>query len=314
MVKNLQNLLLTEQNKQENLVAADLDTLPLQSDQTLSTRVSFEQEDFWLASLVSGSSGNAYLVFCGGRYFLFDTGLSLKKFKAALQELKLTEIQLTAIFITHEHSDHVQGLLSIQKHFKAPVYTGEKTVTEILRRFPRMDEACFSPISNGETIFWEDIGIRAHEISHDAVEPLAYSLEYTGKEILILTDTGKCPTSILENIKNGPDLVVLEANYQDELLLSGPYPYLLKQRVRGEFGHLSNEQSAEIIEQLALRGSRHFVLAHLSAQNNFPELANLTIRSYLKKHLPQLYPEISLQIAPRFTTLGPIYCGETVKR
>ena len=221
-----------------------------------------------LHTFASGSEGNCLLLSSGSTHILLDAGISCRRIRGYLQELGLTLTDLQGVFITHSHSDHVCGLQTLCKSCEIPVYTG--TLTGMA-----LGNSYITPhirfIAAGDVLWTGDIKVTAFPTSHDAPGSLDFRFD-CGGSVGVLTDTGYVTDEAAEVLR-GVDVLVLESNYDVARLKSGPYPYMLQQRILGDRGHLSNETAALFAREMASFGTKHFILAHLSRENNTPELA-----------------------------------------
>ena len=238
-----------------------------------------------ICSLASGSSGNCYLVYSKSAAVLVDAGISGRQIFSKLEALGLKPDQISALMVTHEHSDHIKGLAQAAKKTGARIYASRGTS----REFPDELRERTEILSAGDSLRIEDMKIKCFSISHDAAEPLAYSFFSGDKQISIVTDTGVLTEEILKNIE-ASDILVLESNHDENILRMGRYPWFLKQRILSEHGHLSNEGAARgLLELLRMdrdQGSarkRQVLLAHLSKENNFPEMALTTVKNVLEE-------------------------------
>lgn len=238
-------------------------------------------------SLASGSSGNSYLIFTEKTKVLLDAGLTGKYIIQGLGECGLQVEELDAIFLTHEHSDHVKSVSVIQKKSQgATVYASKGTIHAILgSRLPSAWAHEAKIISHGQgNIAVGDISVTPFRLSHDAREPLGYTFEHKGRRISVVTDTGFISEEIFREIKEA-DLLVLEANHEKNMLLYGPYPYNLKMRILGEEGHISNEDAANCLARVIYERENSrppmVAFAHLSGENNTPEMVKLTVENIL---------------------------------
>lgn len=220
-----------------------------------------------LHTLSSGSSGNAALLSRSGTNVLLDAGISCRRIRLALREMSLDLSDLSAIFITHTHSDHISGLQTLIKHCDVPVYASQRTCEELEYRIAGIGSR-LSPFCQRDSIAAGAFTVTPFPTSHDAPGSTGYRFDDVG----VLTDSGYVTEEARDTLSGCP-LVMLEANHDVDLLKSGPYPYFLKQRILGNRGHLSNGAAAEFAVDLADSGTRQFLLAHLSAENNTPELA-----------------------------------------
>ncbi|MGI6295400.1 MAG: MBL fold metallo-hydrolase [Armatimonadota bacterium] len=220
-------------------------------------------------SLASGSSGNSILVRDGGTAILIDAGIGIRNLTAALRYRGTDPSELDAILITHEHSDHIRGAVRTAKRFDVPLMANALTLQAIIGA----EHVPTRVIGGDEHVCFGDMEVRSFRISHDAVCPVGYTISTSNGTITNVTDTGVLLPQISAEAANA-DLVILESNYDDEMLLDGPYPYFLKRRIKSEIGHLSNEAAAGFIIDLAESGKTPSVwLAHLSQVNNSPAIA-----------------------------------------
>lgn len=230
-------------------------------------------------SIASGSSGNCIYIGNSNTHLLIDTGISKKKIEEGLDKLGLTGNDITAILITHEHVDHIQGLGVFCRKYQVPIYATCGTVKGILdyKGLGRLPDGLLHEIKVGEPFKVQNIQVYPFAISHDANEPSAYRIECDGKKIAIATDLGEYDDTIVANLQ-GLDGILLEANHDVHMVEVGPYPYPLKQRVLGKRGHLSNELSGRLLCDILHDKLQFIVLGHLSKENNFPELALETVK------------------------------------
>ena len=250
--------------------------------------------------LASGSEGNCLLVSAGGTHLLVDAGISARRICGALQALALSPADISGVLLTHEHTDHICGVATLTKQHRLPLYASRGTaealcrksscVSDVLRVIPR---AGAFDIGNAR--------ITVFPTSHDAAESIDFRVDHGGAGVGILTDTGFV-TPEAEQTLAGVDLMVLESNHDEEWLLSGPYPYYLKQRILGLQGHLCNEDAAQFAVTLVENGASDIVLAHLSRDNNTPAMALNAVAAALDG--AGLAPELS--VAPR-DTVGPCH-------
>ena len=232
-------------------------------------------------SLVSGSTGNCSLISDGETVLLTDCGLSVRRLEELLSLVGVSPLSLSAILITHEHTDHIKGAGVVSKKYGLPVFATEETHIAMQNiGIPEENVKYISPDTDFEI---GKIGVRAFSIPHDAVNPVGYSFFYGKHKLSVATDMGHMSDYIFENIK-GSAAVILESNHDIEMLKNGRYPEFLKRRILGNFGHLSNEVAAKTAVELLKSGTRHIMLGHLSADNNTPkiaitETANMAIES-----------------------------------
>lgn len=243
--------------------------------------------------LASGSLANSLFIRHGDSRILIDAGLGVRSLLFALQELGEQPANLSAIFITHEHSDHTKGLNSLLKKTQAPVYATAGTLGAISPGFMRRQKAF--PI-NGSLVDVGPFTVRAIHVSHDAAEPAAYQIHCGHEVVTVATDLGEVSPD-LHSAFCESTIAVIESNHDEELLRTGPYPELLKQRIASNTGHLSNRQTSAVLREC--KKLKHTVLAHLSEENNHPDLARDSARTALDN------PEIAVHLTAQ-KTLGPI--------
>lgn len=246
-------------------------------------------------TLASGSSGNALLLSHSGVHLLVDAGISCRRITISLRELGLALEDLTAIFITHTHSDHIAGLQTMLKRPVPPIWATEQTGRGLCYRLAGVeDHLQITPPC--QSVDLEGITVTAIPTSHDAPGACGFRFDTMDGSVGVLTDSGYV-TDEAADLLPGVDLAVLEANHDMETLRSGPYPYYLKQRILGSEGHLSNEDSARFAVTLAESGASEIVLAHLSRENNTPAMARTAVETALSA--AGLSPALS--VAPRDT-------------
>lgn len=233
-------------------------------------------------SLASGSKGNSYLVATDNTKVLIDDGLSDKDLIAKLSLLHINPGDIDAIFISHEHDDHIKGLNTFLKNYSPKVYIHNDSAEHANKKLKNglKNEIIFY---NNEIITFKDIYVENFAQSHDSKHCCGFSISNNDAKISISTDIGYMSKEVLSHLLNS-NLVYLEANHDEHLLLDNPnYPAFLKQRILGKNGHLSNKMSAETIKTLATNNVRQIILSHLSEENNSPNLAYNFIKDKLKE-------------------------------
>ena len=230
-------------------------------------------------SIASGSSGNCTYVGSDNTHILVDAGVSKKRIEEGLCRLDLGFDDISAIFVTHEHTDHIAAIRTILKKHHIPVYATEGTITGIRNSDKKgeIDFSSFVTVSADEAVVVGDMIINPMKISHDALEPCGYRVYCGDKKVGIATDLG-CYDQYTVSALSGCDALLLEANHDVRMLQTGPYPYVLKSRILGDKGHLSNEKSGELLCSLLNEKMKGIFLGHLSKENNLPELAYETVR------------------------------------
>jgi len=263
-----------------------------------------------ICSFASGSSGNCFLIRTAETTLLVDVGISGKQAAANLASLGLGLSDVDAVLITHEHSDHIKGIKVIAGKSGARLCMSKGTFSGI----PCAKELCgvefFTP---GDSFEIGDIRIDSFPLSHDAAEPTGYSFKAFGRQISIVTDTG-CVTKECRQQISTADILILESNHDESVLRMGRYPWFLKQRILSDKGHLSNEAAAnallDVLKEEALQQgsvkSRLVLLAHLSQENNFPEMALQTMSNVLDAGGFRTGNRLRVEVLPR-TEPSPIF-------
>ncbi len=231
-----------------------------------------------LRSLASGSSGNCHLLRGPQGDLLIDAGLSRRELLRRMELCAQDPGRLRAILVSHEHGDHLGCAPVLARQLKIPVLLSRGTHAASRSRWKGSEDLVF--VSDGDT--WEAAGfrVRAFAVPHDAQETLQYRVDVAGSRFAVCTDLGRPDPDVIR-VLQGCQILVLEANHCPELLEKGPYPWPLKQRIRGPRGHLSNQQCASILNELAGKELEHVLLAHLSKENNRPSVALETVRAGL---------------------------------
>lgn len=251
-----------------------------------------------LCPLFSGSSGNSIYIACGRTRLLVDAGVSAARVEANLREIGVDIREIDAILVTHEHVDHVRGLGVLCRKYGLPVYANEGTWDGILLRDSSIPLRCVHTFCTGEDFYIGDVNVRPFSTPHDAKESVGFVFESRGLRCAVATDLGHISDSWLQPIM-GCHAVVLEANHDVEMVNRGPYPSHLKRRILGRNGHLNNEDCARVLEQLAKSGTQCVFLAHLSADNNLPELAYETVCARLNQAGYEIGEDIRVTVARR---------------
>lgn len=221
------------------------------------------------ASLGSGSEGNALLVQAGQTRLLMDCGFTLGETERRLARLGLSPSELSGIVVTHEHGDHISGVFRLARKYNLPVWLTHGTLRA---QISAVSTCRISEINPHESFSVGDVEVHPYPVPHDAGEPVQYVFSDGTKRVGVLTDVG-CTTPHIESMLSGCDALMLECNHDTGMLQASDYPYRLKQRIGGRYGHLSNTQAAALLSRLDCGRLQHIVAAHLSHQNNLPELA-----------------------------------------
>ncbi|MDD3241036.1 MAG: MBL fold metallo-hydrolase [Lachnospira sp.] len=232
-----------------------------------------------MMTIASGSSGNCIYVGSDDTHILIDAGISRKKIEEGLHAAELSLKDISAVFVTHEHSDHIKGIGVMARKDEIPVYSTSGTINGILgtSTLGDMPQDLFHEIEKNQDICIGDLCIHDFQVSHDANDPVAYTISKDHKKAGIITDLGIYDDYIVENLK-GSEVMLVEANHDVNLLQVGSYPYYLKQRILGKKGHLSNESSGQLINALLHDNIGKIMLGHLSKENNYDKLAYETVK------------------------------------
>ena len=236
-----------------------------------------------LYPLFSSSSGNMYLIESEKATILIDIGVTYKKVKESLNAVGKEASDIDAIFITHEHSDHIKGLnLFVKNNPEVQIYSsiGTHEYLKKLLNKAKIDSNSLINMPVDKDVCIKDLNITSFKVSHDAIDPVGYKVSCEDKSITIATDLGVMTNDVLSYLESS-SFPVIEANYDKSMLLAGKYPFEVKRRIAGPYGHLSNEDSGQVILKLAKNGARDFLLSHMSENNNIPNLARETILSTL---------------------------------
>ncbi|HEX8220384.1 MAG TPA: MBL fold metallo-hydrolase [Chloroflexia bacterium] len=237
-----------------------------------------------VTALASGSSGNAFLVEAAGTRLLFDAGLHAATLEHYLRQCGTSPSRLSAIFVSHEHIDHLRGAGMLARRYRLPVVASEGTFLAGAMQLGSLPEKVVQPpgrevyVGQANGVDGEaGVVVRTFAVSHDAAEPVGFWIEAGGYNIVLCTDLG-CETASIRDALEAADLLVLEANHDVQRLWRGPYPPRLKRRVAGRHGHLPNDEAARLVSELARDARpRTIWLAHLSVTNNTPALAFDTV-------------------------------------
>jgi phosphoribosyl 1,2-cyclic phosphodiesterase len=226
--------------------------------------------DLTVCSLGSGSRGNATYISDGNTSVLIDAGFSAKELERRMSLKGISPESLNAIVISHEHADHVNGVSLLSRKYHIPVCVSSETYKAASPKIGNVFEIRQFVPGSGFAI--NDLTVHPFSISHDAKDPCGFTIRRNGTKIGIATDLGIATHVVREHLK-GCRVLILEANHDPEMLMNGPYPWFLKQRVRGRTGHLSNHDTARLLKEILHDGLTHVVLGHISQKNNTVEKA-----------------------------------------
>lgn len=233
----------------------------------------------FITSLNSGSNGNCYYVGNNNEAVLVDVGISCKEVELRMKRLDLPLDKVKAIFISHEHGDHIKGVQTLSKKYNLPVYITPQTLSS---SHLVLEKLLIKSFNGYEKVVVGNLIVTPFPKRHDASDPYSFIVEGNGIKIGILTDIGSACQHVIENFKHC-HAAFLEANYDEGLLDSGYYPYYLKERIRSDKGHLSNEQALDLFVNHKSNKMSHIILSHLSKDNNCP----ITVKELFSKHAQQ---------------------------
>ncbi len=231
-------------------------------------------------SLYSGSSGNCLYVESNKTKILIDAGTSSKKICEGLASINSSIEKIDAILVTHEHSDHVQSLGNISKKFNIPVYANLETWNSMEKQKEKILNENIKIFENDKDFLLNDLTIHPFSTPHDAANPCGFNIHNGKKRLSIATDLGHIDNNILSQLQDS-SFILLESNYDPEILKISKYPFHLKTRISGPKGHLSNQTAGKTISALMKKNLKEVMLGHLSKENNFPELAYQTVAEEL---------------------------------
>lgn len=251
-------------------------------------------------SIFSGSSGNCLFINSGHTKILVDAGVSCKKVSEGLDSIGESIENIKAILVTHEHSDHIQGIGTISKKFNIPVYANKETWNAMEKTRSKINSDNIKFFENDKDFNLNDLSIHPFSTPHDAANSCGFNIHNGNKRLSIATDLGYMDDKLISELYSS-SFVFLEANYDPEILKVSKYPYHLKQRISGPNGHLSNTTAGKTINNLLLKKDlKEVMLGHLSKENNFPELAYQTVTNELIENNADLN-NISISVANRYS-------------
>lgn len=250
-------------------------------------------------SLYSGSSGNSIFVGSEKAKILIDAGLPGKKIDEALNSIGQNPSEIDGIFITHEHIDHIKGVGVLSRKYDIPIYAPHDTWVAMENNIGKIKEHNIKVMDRRAMVSIKDIEIKSFVIPHDAAAPVGYTINLGKKQASVATDFGTFTREIEDSIKDS-DVILIESNYNPQMLDMGPYPYNLKLRIKESYGHLSNEDCGEAIVKILKSGlGKQIILGHLSNTNNTPDLAELTVRDILAENNIKIGSDVFLSMANR---------------
>ncbi len=234
------------------------------------------------ATIASGSKGNCIYIGTQNTKILIDAGISGKKAEQGLAELGLKGEDIDAVFVTHEHNDHVDGIGVLSRRYDIPIYATEGTWGNMPEKVGNIRENNKKAVYAGEMCAFNELAVCPFEIPHDAAQPVGYRISAYNKTVTIATDIGHITDTVRENCRDC-DLLLLESNHDVDMVRNGPYPYMLKRRVLSDNGHLSNENCGKVLTDICTSRLKYVILGHLSGENNTPILAFNTSKDIMQK-------------------------------
>lgn len=246
--------------------------------------------------LKSGSRGNAALVFSGKTKILVDCGVSGKCAETTLKNIGINPTELSAIVVTHEHTDHIHGVGIMMRRYKLPVWANQGTWDAMYNNLGKLDDSLIKVFDTKSSFEIGEIGINPFSIPHDAAEPVGYSFSHNGKKVSVATDIGELSPMLFDSLKES-NTVLLEANHDVNMLEVGSYPLNLKRRIRSNLGHLSNDEAGIAARILVKTGTERIILGHLSEENNYPKLAEQTVICSLNNDGIKCGTDVNLSVA-----------------
>ena len=231
-----------------------------------------------ICSIASGSSGNCIYIGSDNTHILIDCGISGKRIEQGIHDIGLDVNDISAVLVTHEHTDHIKGLGVMSRRYGLNIYTSAKTYQAILRTpgIGEIDPALLGEIGADKPFQIGDLMIRPFRISHDAADPLGFRVQCGKRSTAVATDMGTFDEYTIRQLLD-LDTILIESNHDVNMLEVGRYPYPLKRRILSDRGHLSNEAAGLLLNEILHDNMKHIILGHLSAENNYPALAYETV-------------------------------------
>lgn len=241
-----------------------------------------------ICTLASGSSGNSLYIESSQSKILVDAGIGPRVLKKRLESIDVDITDIDAVIVTHEHEDHTRGLTKINM----PVYVASETVPVWKNKVE-----CLNEFESDEPFEIKDLFITPFSVPHDAIDPVGFTIQTDNLKVGVVTDIGSVTSLVIEKLKDS-NVLVLESNHDMNLLFYSQYPWMLKQRIKGRLGHLSNVQSGALLDTVFNNNLKHVVLAHLSMINNSPEAAYDEAMKIVKRKNSDI---TKVHVAPRKT-------------
>ncbi|MCC8097842.1 MAG: MBL fold metallo-hydrolase [Eubacterium sp.] len=250
------------------------------------------------ATIASGSSGNCTYIGTEHTKILVDAGISGKNIDAGLQAIGVDSHDIDAIFITHEHDDHIKGAGVFSRKYGTPIYATCGTWLGGEYKMKKLSPLVKNVVTHDENIIINDLCIKPFNIPHDANEPVGYCVSTDKFKVTVATDLGHITKTLMDNLA-GSNIMLLESNHDPDMLENGPYPEILKRRIRGDKGHLCNEYAGKLIACVMSGRLSHVRLGHLSIENNTEQLAYKTVEEILNKYKIKVGTYLDMAVAAR---------------
>ncbi|MCR5299020.1 MAG: MBL fold metallo-hydrolase [Paludibacteraceae bacterium] len=261
----------------------------------------FEPEPLRFMSLTSGSCGNCYYIGTTVEGILIDAGIGARTIRKRLKKAGVDFDTILGVFITHDHSDHIKGVGGLGEKMGKPIFSTIGVLSHINENLtvqPKLSTASRREIRKNETISIGNFSVTAFNVIHDGHDNMGYRVEYEGDVIVIATDLGDITDEVSRHLMQAQHIVI-ESNYDDEMLMNGPYPQTLKNRISTGNGHLSNRKASEWMRKHWTPQMKDVFLCHLSAQNNTPELAYNSMSNALEQAGAKEGETVRLKVLPR---------------
>lgn len=262
-----------------------------------------------ICTLSSGSSGNAIYIESEKSKILLDCGLTGKLVETLLISIGVNPSELNAIFVTHEHVDHIKGVGVMSRKYDLPILANEKTWIAMKNKIGNINPKNINVFKSNTFFTFRDLDVQNISTFHDAADPVFFIFYQKGQKISVLTDTGIVSQTMIDSVRNS-DVIILESNHDLSMLDNGPYPINLKYRIKGEYGHLSNDTSAEIMKNIIKAGGEKIILGHLSTTNNTEILAYDSMRENLESVGINVDKDIYLGVAQEYKAGRVIDLGD----
>ena len=244
-------------------------------------------------SLGSGSSGNSYVINNNKTTILVDCGFSILELESRMLQKQINPLEISAIFLTHEHDDHSKGVFSFAEKFNKPIYLTYGTLKMCQKKIKKSYKIIFNLFYPLDIINFDDLKIYAIPVPHDAREPVQFKFESEKTSLAIISDLGFGNKKLVNSIQH-INALILESNHDENLLYQSRYPKNLKDRIRGNYGHLSNEESLEILKKINLHNLKWLGAAHLSKENNSPGLVKAAWKKVFKDKINIIDPDFGI--------------------